>query len=58
MKLRCIRLSLGLAILSLTVAGHAAAQTSESKSLDQVNKELSNPISSIWALQLRKTPTG
>ena len=43
---------LGLFIL-LVVAG-GAAQTVDSKSLDEVNKELSNPISSIWALQLQE----
>jgi hypothetical protein len=32
----------------------SAAQTPESTSLDEVNKELSNPISSIWALQLQE----
>src|SRR5258708_10116077 len=32
----------------------AMAQTADSKSLDEVNKELSNPISSIWALQLQE----
>ena len=32
----------------------AAAQTANSQSLDEVNKELSNPISSIWALQLQE----
>jgi hypothetical protein len=32
----------------------AAAQTAGGKSLDEVNKELSNPISSIWALQLQE----
>ncbi|MGA3231136.1 hypothetical protein [Candidatus Binatus sp.] len=32
----------------------AAAQTADSQSLDEVNKELSNPISSIWALQLQE----
>jgi len=35
----------------------AFAQT-DSKSLDEVNKELSNPISSIWALQLQEIPIG
>lgn len=38
----------------LLVVACAAAQTSDSKSLDEVNKELSNPISSIWALQLQE----
>jgi hypothetical protein len=37
----------------LTVA-RAAAQTDDSKSLDEVNKQLSNPISRIWALQLQE----
>jgi hypothetical protein len=32
----------------------SAAQTADSQSLDEVNKELSNPISSIWALQLQE----
>ena len=32
----------------------SAAQTTDGKSLDEVNKELSNPISSIWALQLQE----
>jgi hypothetical protein len=34
-----------------TLRHSAAAQTGEGKSLDEANKELSNPISSIWALQ-------
>jgi hypothetical protein len=54
MKLRCSRLSVYLAILSLTIVSRAFAQTPNSKSLDEVNKELSNPISSIWALQLQE----
>jgi hypothetical protein len=32
----------------------AFAQTGGSESLDKVSKELSNPISSIWALQLQE----
>jgi hypothetical protein len=32
----------------------SAAQTADSQSLNEVNKELSNPISSIWALQLQE----
>ena len=36
-----------LGILALTAAPPASAQTADSKSLDEVNKELSNPISSI-----------
>jgi hypothetical protein len=53
MRIRLVLLAL-LAICSLTGAVSAAAQTSDSKSLDEVNKELSNPISSIWALQLQE----
>ena len=40
--------------LGLLVVAPAAAQTTDSKSLEEVNKELSNPISSIWALQLQE----
>ena len=42
------------AILGFFHVRPAAAQTSDGKSLDEVNKELSNPISSIWALQLQE----
>src|SRR6202158_5068341 len=35
-------------------APFAAAQTADGKSMTEVNKELSNPISSIWALQLQE----
>jgi hypothetical protein len=52
--LRSVRLLALLGILALTVASPAAAQTPDGKSLDEVNKELSNPISSIWALQLQE----
>ena len=41
-------------ILGLLIVLPAAAQTAKDKSLDEVNKELSNPISSIWALQLQE----
>jgi hypothetical protein len=40
-----------VAICALTLAVHARAETMETRSLDEVNKELSNPISSIWAFQ-------
>ncbi len=40
--------------LFIVVVTRAAAQTADDKSLDEVNKELSNPISSIWALQLQE----
>ncbi len=44
-----------VALVTLAVALPAAAQEQpENKSLDEVNKELSNPISSIWALQLQE----
>ena len=43
-----------IGILGLLAVATAAAQTADSKSLDEVNKELSNPISSIWALQLQE----
>ena len=52
--LHAARLLALLAILVLTVVSPAAAQTSDGKSLNEVNKELSNPISSIWALQLQE----
>jgi hypothetical protein len=41
-------------LLGLLVVGNASAQTSDDKSLDEVNKQLANPISSIWALQLQE----
>jgi hypothetical protein len=60
----------GVALVWLVVicgAAHAVAQTTQNpspvdesqppdnqKSLTEVNKELSNPISSIWALQLQE----
>ena len=46
---------IALAFLIFASIGPASAQTSnEGKSLDEVNKELSNPISSIWALQFQQ----
>src|SRR5271167_209929 len=54
MRVRLVRLLALLAIWVLTAAVPAAAQTPNGKSLDEVNKELSNPISSIWALQLQE----
>jgi len=41
-------------VLLLAGAPPVVAQTADGKSLDEVNKELSNPISSIWALQLQE----
>jgi len=43
-----------IGIVGLLISTPVAAQTADSKSLDEVNKELSNPISSIWALQLQE----
>src|ERR1700686_3139834 len=54
MKNQCMRLLTLIALLSCLLVAAAAAQTADSKSLDEVNKELSNPISSIWALQLQE----
>lgn len=54
MKSPCIRLVTCIALVGFLPVAHAAAQTPNSKSLDEVNKELSNPISSIWALQLQE----
>lgn len=51
------RLTRSLALFAALSFFHvvsSAAQTADSKSLDEVNKELSNPISSIWALQLQE----
>src|SRR5277367_2380403 len=51
------RLARSLGLLALSGFLHlpsAAAQTGDSKSLSEVNKDLSNPISSIWALQLQE----
>jgi hypothetical protein len=54
MKNQRMRLLTLIALLSFLLVAAAAAQTADSKSLDEVNKELSNPISSIWALQLQE----
>src|SRR3984893_14214947 len=53
MKYRCTQL-IPLAVSTFLIVASATAQTTEDKSLDEVNKELSNPISSIWALQLQE----
>jgi len=55
MKLIRVRLAICLVILGLTVVSRAFGQTGENQSLDEVNKELSNPISSIWAFLLLVT---
>ena len=54
MKYQCARAFTLIALLALLGLGNASAQTANNKSLDEVNKELSNPISSIWALQLQE----
>jgi hypothetical protein len=50
----CMRLVALIALLGFLHVAAATPQTTDSKSLDEVNKELSNPISSIWALQLQE----
>jgi hypothetical protein len=54
MKSRYVRRTILVAVLGFLVVAPAAAQTANDKSLDAVNKQLSNPISSIWALQLQE----
>jgi hypothetical protein len=49
-----MRLLALIAFFSFLHVVPAPAQTADGKSLDEVNKELSNPISSIWALQLQE----
>jgi hypothetical protein len=43
-----------IGLLGLLTVIRASAQTTDDKSLNEVNKQLSNPISSIWALQLQE----
>ena len=43
-----------IAILGSLIVLTAATRTADSQSLDEVNKQLSNPISSIWALQVQQ----
>lgn len=67
MKHRNARTLLLIGVLGFLVVGNAAAQTTQNplpvdesnlpdnqKSVTEVNKELSNPISSIWALQIQE----
>lgn len=54
MKHQLARVTVLVWIIGLAVVVGARAQTADSKSLNEVNKELSNPISSIWALQLQE----
>jgi len=51
---QCTRAIALIGLLGLLIVAPAAAQTADNKSLDEVNKQLSNPISSIWALQLQE----
>lgn len=54
MKYQCAQVIALIGMLGLLVVANASAQTADDKSLDEVNKQLSNPISSIWALQLQQ----
>jgi len=59
MKIQCAKIILLTGLLSLLVIANASAQTPPSPpptvdSATEVNKELSNPISSIWALQIQE----
>jgi hypothetical protein len=54
MNQRYARMITLIGVFGLFMVARAAAQTADGKSLDEVNKELSNPISSIWALQLQE----
>ena len=42
------------AILGLLAVANVWAQSADDKSLDEINKKLANPISSIWALQFQE----
>ena len=42
------------ALIAIGAVTRASAQADDKKSLSEINKELSNPISSIWALQLQE----
>jgi len=67
MKLRCARIIALIGLFGVLVVANASAQTppnpppvdestlpDNQKSETEVNKELSNPISSIWALQIQQ----
>src|ERR1700730_15397211 len=54
MNHRYARMITLIGVFGLLMVARAVAQTTDGKSLDEVNKELSNPISSIWALQLQE----
>lgn len=67
MKHRNARIVVLIGVLGFLVVGNASAQTTPNpppvdestlpdnqKSETEVNKELSNPISSIWALQIQE----
>jgi hypothetical protein len=43
-----------IGVFGVLMVARAGAQTTDNKSLDEVDKELSNLISSIWALQLQE----
>lgn len=54
MKFRCTRAIVLVGLLGMVLVAPVSAQANDDKSLDEVNKQLSNPISSIWALQLQE----
>ncbi len=54
LKYQYVRLIALIGFLGFLTVANASAQTADDKSLDEVNKQLSNPISSIWALQLQE----
>jgi hypothetical protein len=43
-----------IGMLGLLVVVNASAQTADDNSLNEINKQLSNSISSIWALQFQE----
>lgn len=51
---RLSRMIILLTAAIVVVAARGNAQTEQPQSLDEVNKQLSNPISSIWALQFQQ----
>jgi len=54
MNHRYARLIAVIAMLAFIDLARTDAHAADDQSLDEVNKELSNPISSIWALQLQE----
>lgn len=54
LKNQIVRLLTLVALLGVLYVSSAAAQTPTTDEATEVNKELSNPISSIWALQIQE----